>query len=147
MNRITPQIALFLEITDWFIGTEMLVNSEFPLIFESISGICESEHKSFSYYNMEEIKAVLSYVRKILAPGNWKNRPVCCSDIGIVSPYRSQCDRIRAECIKAGYKDLMVGSAEHFQGQEKPIIIISTVRTDDGSLGFIKDPQVSPYLK
>lgn len=121
----------------------MLINPKFPIIFESIKGVCKIEINSTSSYNMAEIDAVVIYVRKILKSEKWNNRPVCCSDIGVISPYRSQCNRIRAACDKEGFEGVTVGSAEVFQGQEKPIIIISTVRTTDGTFGFVKNKRVS----
>lgn len=124
----------------------MLVNPVFPLIFESINGRCETETNSTSFYNIDEIAAVLRYVRQLI-PGKWNGQVVRCADIGIISPYRSQCERIRAECEKEGFKNISIGSAEKFQGQEKPIIIVSTVRTDGGTLGFVKDPQVRQNSK
>lgn len=135
-------ILHILEITDWFIDTELLLNRHCPIIFESIVGVCRAEHNSTSSYNEEEITAVMSYVHNILLTETWNNRRVRCCDIGIISPYRSQCDRIRSKCDEKGCGEITIGSAEQFQGQEKPIIIISTVRTAEKGLGFLKNPQV-----
>lgn len=86
----------------------------------------------------------MDYVDKLLS-GKWKNREVCCRDIGIISPYRAQCDQIYAACCAKGYERITVGSAEVFQGQEKAVNLISTVRTKGGSMGFLNDSQVSFY--
>lgn len=120
-TRTAVCIISFVENTDWFIGIDVLGNPEFPLILESIKWMCQTEQNSTSSYNVEEITAVLKYVHRILIPRKWNNR---YSDIGIISPYRSQCDRIRAECDKEGFEDITIGSYEKFQGQEKPIIIL-----------------------
>lgn len=118
----------------------MLANHPtFPIIFESVKGACKLH--GTSSYNTAEVDMVMNYVRKILGR-SWNNRTVCCSDIGIISPYRSQCNRIRAAC-ENGFEEIMVGSAEIFQGKEKPIILVSTVRTTDVSIGFVKDPRVT----
>lgn len=64
------------------------------------------------------------------------------SDIGVVSPYRLQCKKIKKACTDANLDDLTVGSAETYQGQERKVIIVSTVRST-GDLGrFVRDPQV-----
>jgi len=63
--------------------------------------------------------------------------------IGIISPYAQQVRHIRE---KVGEEDLfrgmdiMVNSIDGFQGQEKDIIYISLVRSNDrGEIGFLKD--------
>ena len=53
-------------------------------------------------------------------------------EIGIISPYRRQVQKIRMLLEKKKIKDskdITVGSTEEFQGQERRIIIISTVRS------------------
>lgn len=66
--------------------------------------------------------------------------------IGIISPYRAQCRMLEVACqqnkIVTGTSGVAIGTAEQFQGQERPIIIISTVRTND-NLGFTNDERVS----
>lgn len=66
--------------------------------------------------------------------------------IGIVTPYRAQCQKLEEACeqnqIAVGTSGVTIGTAEIFQGQERPIIIISTVRTSQ-NLGFLRDERVS----
>lgn len=68
---------------------------------------------------------------------------------GIVSPYRAQCTSIKNSLELNGIhtERLMINTAESFQGQERPIIIISTVRakTSSQSLGFVSDKRVRPH--
>lgn len=65
------------------------------------------------------------------------------SDIGVVSPYRLQCKKIRKACTDANLDDITVGTSEVFQGQERKVMIVSTVRST-GDLGrFVRDPQVT----
>ena len=55
-------------------------------------------------------------------------------DIGIISPYLDQVRLIGDKC------DVEVKTVDGFQGREKEIIIISTVRSNDnGNIGFLKD--------
>lgn len=62
------------------------------------------------------------------------------TDVGIITPYAGQC-RMMKEALTLAGLDIDVGTAEVFQGQERQIIIISTVRTNE-ELGFVKDPRV-----
>lgn len=63
------------------------------------------------------------------------------TDIGVVSPYKLQCKEITRVCRQNNFQHITIGTAEIFQGQEKPVMIVSTVRTD-GKLGFVSDPRV-----
>ena len=55
-------------------------------------------------------------------------------DIGIISPYADQVKLISEKT------DIEVKTVDGFQGREKEIIIISTVRSNDyGQIGFLKD--------
>lgn len=91
---------------------------------------------------MDEINAVIDEIEIICKekcrPGGNFIQP---SDIGVVTPYKLQCRKIKEMCNTYGFGDVTVGTAEVFQGQEKPVIIISTVRTA-GKLGFVSSEQV-----
>lgn len=50
-------------------------------------------------------------------------------DIGVITPYHLQVKTLRKLFADAKYP-IMVGSVDEFQGLEKKIILISTVRTD-----------------
>lgn len=79
--------------------------------------------------------------------------------IGIVTPFKQQQMKINMELEKRNWKDITVGTVETFQGREKEIIILSTVRSrlfvHDGirHIGFLSDEKVfkiilySMYLK
>lgn len=69
-------------------------------------------------------------------------RPITLNDIGIISPYKKQCKKIRAACRNHYWDGIQIGSVEVFQGKEKPIIIVSTVRSDGRNIGFLDNPKV-----
>lgn len=50
-------------------------------------------------------------------------------DIGIVTPFRLQRTVILRALEKKGWSDIAVGTVEIFQGQEKDVIILSSVRS------------------
>lgn len=88
---------------------------------------------------MDEVRAVIEFVVELLQPDKYQ---LTESDIGIVSPYKLQCKIVRSGCEKKGYKGITIGSAETFQGQERKVMIISSVRSG-GKLGeFLANPQV-----
>ena len=66
-------------------------------------------------------------------------------DVGIISPYRAQVQLLRRLIKKDStlkpYRNLVsVNTVDGFQGQERDIIIISMVRSnDDGEIGFLSD--------
>lgn len=81
--------------------------------------------------------AVISCLDELLK-GNWNGRTVNEDDIGIITPYTAQIKSIQSRTTHL--RDIMVKSPESFQGQEKSVIIVSTVRT--GPLGFLQDKKV-----
>lgn len=140
-----------------------LLSKKFPIIFKSVHGYCkrpdddtrsvslpmictsfESYYLTlfpiYSSFNMEEVNAVMEFVGELLKPNKYQ---LTQSDIGIVSPYKLQCKIVRQHCDKKRYGDIRIGSAETFQGQERKVMIISTVRSGQKTLGkFLKNPQV-----
>lgn len=127
--------------THWIIGNELLPNRNFPLVFDSVNGECEQEFGGSSFFNDEEVFAVIKWIQKLVKT-KWKGKEICSSDIGVVSPYKKQCALIRNELNNNGFDGITVGTAEVYQGQEKRIIIISTVRTGN-QLGFVSNEQVN----
>ncbi|KAG4069886.1 hypothetical protein HA402_009593 [Bradysia odoriphaga] len=98
-----------------------------------------SFRRVFSSFNSAEVNYVMEFVAKLMQSTTYTIHEC---DIGIVSPYRLQCNIIRKRCQRNGYGNILVGSAEQFQGQERKIMIISTVRSGSGKLGdFVKNPQ------
>lgn len=66
-------------------------------------------------------------------------------DVGIISPYRAQVQLLRRLIRKREYFKpfrhlISVNTVDGFQGQERDVIIISLVRSnDDGQIGFLRD--------
>jgi superfamily I DNA and/or RNA helicase len=65
----------------------------------------------------------MEYVRELRDFG------VGADEIGIITPYRRQVKKMRLALALTGLRDVSVGSCEQFQGQERKVIIISTVRS------------------
>ena len=66
-------------------------------------------------------------------------------DVGIISPYRAQVQYLRHLIKKADFykpfrKIIAVNTVDGFQGQERDIIVISMVRSnEEGQIGFLRD--------
>ena len=66
-------------------------------------------------------------------------------DVGIISPYRAQVQLLRQllrknEALKPFRRLITVNTVDGFQGQERDIIVISLVRSnDEGQIGFLRD--------
>ena len=66
-------------------------------------------------------------------------------DVGIISPYRAQVQYLRSQIRKKEWMKpfrtrISVNTVDGFQGQERDIIVISLVRSnDDGQIGFLRD--------
>lgn len=90
--------------------------------------------------NMKEVRAVIGFIKILLGhDGEY----IAQSDIGVVSPYKLQCKIIQNECEKNNLNGITIGTAEVFQGREKKIIIISTVRAQKTPKGdFFNNAQV-----
>ena len=106
----------------------------------------EDRTQSKSFCNQAEVDIVVSVVEDLLANGL---KP---EEIGIISPYMGQVVALKRALLRANIpiipkrrKDgttsiVEVNSIDAFQGSEKDVIIMSTVRANDqGSVGFLKD--------
>ena len=66
-------------------------------------------------------------------------------DVGIISPYRAQVQYLRhlikkVDFFKPFRKYITVNTVDGFQGQERDVILISLVRSnDEGQIGFLRD--------
>ncbi|KAL3040109.1 hypothetical protein AAZX31_01G220700 [Glycine max] len=103
---------------------DLLPNKDFPIIFYGIQGCDEREGNNPSWFNRIEASKVIEVVRRLIAGGNIKEE-----NIGIITPYRQQVLKIKQTLENLDMPEIKVGSVEQFQGQEKEVIIISTVRS------------------
>eukprot|EP00112_Aurelia_sp_Birch-Aquarium-sp1_P002862 Seg1318.2 transcript_id=Seg1318.2/GoldUCD/mRNA.D3Y31 product="putative helicase MOV-10" protein_id=Seg1318.2/GoldUCD/D3Y31 len=101
----------------------------FPIIFHGVEGQDLREGNSPSFFNAEEAAEVVKYVRILL---DEKGLGVSPDQIGVISPYRKQTQKIRKllekDLKRPRMSELKVGAVEEFQGDERRIIILSTNR-------------------
>jgi superfamily I DNA and/or RNA helicase len=112
------------ELCNW----KNLSNSEFTFLFCGIIGKDQREKNSPSWFNVQEINKLVTYVESLFD----QYTSMKATDIGIIAPYRKQVEKIK---MLIGRKDrlkgIKVGSVEEFQGQEFKVIILSTVRSEE----------------
>ncbi|XP_062921482.1 putative helicase MOV-10 isoform X2 [Mobula hypostoma] len=145
-------------ISNSYCQWEHLPKQNFPIIFHGVLGQDQREEKSPSFFNVDEIDQVLFYLKSLLTNQGKKGlAKISPKEIGVITPYRKQVEKIRKAINKVDrdlkamndIKELKVGSVEEFQGQERKVIIISTVRSssnylqmdEDFNLGFLKNPK------
>ena len=127
----------------------------FPIVFHGVEGLDQREGDSPSWFNAMECEVVRKYVEAL------KAARISPSQIGVITPYNKQVQKLRlalgcASGARAGRggtaapaDEPTVGSVEAFQGQERTVIIISTVRSTPDyisfdlqhNLGFLTNPK------
>ncbi|GBG86912.1 hypothetical protein CBR_g44368 [Chara braunii] len=126
---------------------ELPNKNEFPILFHAVDGTAMRDEGSPSFFNAEECAQVVRYVEKLLADQTLGLRS---AEIGVVAPYRRQVQKLQHHLHnKLQFDDIKVGSVEEFQGQERRVIILTTVRSDPAfvqdeytqNIGFIKNPK------
>lgn len=111
---------------------DQLLSDKQPLIFVDTSKIDKNGEKklkdSKSIINLAEAETTLEIV------DFYQKLGIDGKDIGIISPYADQVSLLKNKT------DVEVKTVDGFQGREKEIIIISTVRSNDkGKIGFLSD--------
>ena len=115
---------------------------EVPVTFLPVAGRELSEGTSWS--NKSEVEAVQELLKSLCA---WDD--ITPEEIGIITPYAAQARLLRRTLgcpppgqRSAGGLNVEVSSVDGFQGREKDVIIVSTVRANaSGNVGFVGDPR------
>ncbi|KAK7676351.1 hypothetical protein QCA50_020692 [Cerrena zonata] len=132
------------KVIESYISWPHLPNKRFPVIFHAVSGEDQREASSPSFFNISEVTQVKRYVEALREDKCFK---ITDQEIGVITPYQAQCGRIRKSLSE--WDEIKVGSVEEFQGQERRVIIISTVRSSKEyieydlrhTLGFVASPR------
>ncbi|CAK1602239.1 unnamed protein product, partial [Parnassius mnemosyne] len=113
------------------------------IFVHGVRGNNKRAEDSPSWYNPQEASMIALTTCKLL------KRDITTDDIGIITPYIAQIKYLRLLFESMGLPQPKIGTVEEFQGQERPIILISTVRSTDSlvqedqkhCLGFVKNPK------
>lgn len=109
-----------------------LLKISHPLVFHGVKGRDRREYLNPSWFNPNEACQCLSYTNRLYSAGL---KP---EQLGIITPYRRQIDKINLLFESCNLKKCKVATMEEFQGDEREIIIISTVRSRAKNLEFDK---------
>ncbi|KAJ0034179.1 hypothetical protein Pint_24783 [Pistacia integerrima] len=132
------------DTSSFAMSVNFLPNKEFPILFYGIQGCDEREGSNPSWFNRIEVSKVVEVIERLTASGNLSEE-----DIGVITPYRQQVLKLKKTLESLDMPDIKVGSVEQFQGQERQVIIISTVRSTikhndfdrRHCLGFLSNPR------
>ncbi|CAB3256452.1 unnamed protein product [Arctia plantaginis] len=113
------------------------------IFVHGVKGCNTRAEDSPSWFNPQEASMVALTACKLF------KKNISPDEIGIITPYIAQIKYIRLLFDAMGLPRPKIGTVEEFQGQEKPLIIISTVRTTEAyviidqkhALGFVKNPK------
>ncbi|ELT94746.1 hypothetical protein CAPTEDRAFT_99205, partial [Capitella teleta] len=111
-------------LVECFCGWSLLPSLQFPLIFHGVRGVDLREGNSPSWFNPMEALQVVHYLQAVMSN---TQHLMSWDDVGVITPYRKQVEKIRVLIDGLGMEKVKVGSVEEFQGQERKVMIISTV--------------------
>ncbi|KAL8485172.1 hypothetical protein ACS0TY_027463 [Phlomoides rotata] len=123
---------------------DIIPNKDFPLLFIGIQGCDEREGSNPSWFNRIEASKTVEMIKVLIEKKELKEE-----DIGVITPYKQQVNKIRDALGHLDMPNIKVGTVEQFQGQEREVIIVSTVRStvkhnefDKAHyLGFLSNPR------
>ena len=145
--------------SNYFYNNQLIANSivknwkifpdDLPLEFIDTAGTGFFEQvdaETLSSYNPEEAQLVLKHLSQYLSDIKYNSSLNFVNDIGIISPYKAQTtllqeaisnDDMFTDEIKG---KMAINTVDSFQGQERDIIYISLVRSNEnGEIGFLAD--------
>jgi superfamily I DNA and/or RNA helicase len=103
------------------------------------------DEETTSTYNQEEVNLLIRHFNDYIYQLEAMTMIHDVRDIGIISPYKAQVSLLR-EALKNGLgtgrisEILSINTVDSFQGQERDIVYISLVRSNEkGEIGFLSD--------
>ena len=154
--RMNEKIMQF--SSDWFYDGKVIAAPEvchrgildydLPMIWIDTSGTEAYEQfvgESFGRINKKEAALTLEKLQEYFEKTGKQRILDESIDVGIISPYSAQVQYLRQQIKKKEFfrpyrKLISVNTVDGFQGQERDIIIISLVRSNnEGQIGFLSD--------
>ncbi|MDH4294985.1 MAG: AAA domain-containing protein [Cyclobacteriaceae bacterium] len=135
-------------IADDSVKIELLQPNQAPIEFIDTAGCGHAEDQdkeTLSRFNAEEAQLLISRVETLVEEiglGEWLDRNLT---MGIITPYRAQVDHLHklaeaSAILEPLHRLITINTVDAFQGQERDVIAISFVRSNDKSeVGFLSD--------
>lgn len=130
------------------VKASLLQPNEIPVEFIDTAGCGYSEKQdpeTLSRSNEEEAQLLISQVEALvesIGTEQWMDKNIT---IGIITPYRAQVDYLHklaeaSSVFEPLHRLITINTVDAFQGQERDVIVISFVRSNDKSeVGFLGD--------
>ncbi len=129
-----------------FDENEYLLHSPFDFIDTAGCGYNELLNpESLSTSNPDEAQLLLKHLKNLLEQYEQSNKQNRKITIGIISPYKEQVQLLTTkiaedEYLKTYSSQIAIKTVDGFQGQERDVIYISLVRSNDSQeIGFLSD--------
>jgi ATP-dependent RNA/DNA helicase IGHMBP2 len=135
-------------IADASVKHELLRPNQAPVEFIDTAGAGHAEEQdkeTLSRFNHEEAQVLIRRVEKLVEEvgiEEWAEQKIT---LGIITPYRAQVDYIlklteASSILEPLHGLISINTVDAFQGQERDVIAISFVRSNDkGEVGFLSD--------
>ncbi len=130
------------------VKNELLRPNQSPIEFIDTAGCGYTEAQdpeTLSRFNEEEAQLLIRLTEKLvedIGPEEWLEQNLT---MGIITPYRAQVDHLHklaeaSSVLEPLHKLITINTVDAFQGQERDVIAISFVRSNDKSeVGFLSD--------
>ncbi len=125
---------------------EILLNTAFDFIDTAGCGYNEILNtESLSTSNPEEANLLLRHLKSLIEQYEQSNKQNRKISIGIISPYKEQVQLLTTQILEDDFlkkqsPPISVKTIDGFQGQERDVIYISLVRSNDNQeIGFLSD--------
>ena len=139
-------------IADETVATHVLVNDEESYLSKSIEFIdtagCSFDEiqnpETLSYSNPKEGEILFKHLQQLLLDYSTQ-KDLAAISIGIISPYKEQREWLKENILdleldRSKLSSLSVKTIDGFQGEERDVIYISLVRSNDNhEIGFLND--------
>ncbi|GAM10438.1 putative helicase senataxin [Geobacter sp. OR-1] len=109
------------------------------LFCKDVEGICQRDKRGQSWQNQQEADAVVETIRGLRSESQFAR-----FSLGVVTPFKAQVDLVSEQLDKEGLlSNILVGTAHSFQGDERDVIIFSSVVSKgitEGAATWVEKP-------